>query len=182
MKTMKPARISLILFLTLVLVILVAAVAARKWPTRLANQQARQENQEIQSLPPVVSSIKGIEVISAFIDEKGSANITVINKTEKPIIGLSLSAGNMTFSDDNGISQDIPKILVAPNHSYTFQESITNIKGHGPIRVSAVFYADNSEEGDDTVRKNVHDERERQREKRIRAKEKNQLYEATPNR
>jgi len=89
-------------------------------------------------------------------------------------VGLSLSAGNLTFSDDNGIGQDNPKILIAPNDSYTFQESVANLKGNETIRVSAVFYADNSEEGDEAVRKNIHEERERQRQKRIKdSKEKN---------
>jgi hypothetical protein len=173
MKTIKPFKITVILLLVLVLVILVAAVAARKWPTHFANQRAQQGNQAIQILPPVISLIKGVEVISALVDEKGFANITVINKTGKPIIGLSLSVGNMTFTDDNGISQDNPTVLIAPNHSYTLHESMENLQGHDAMRVSAVFYADSSEEGDDTVRKNVHEERERQREKRLKAKEKN---------
>ena len=140
----------------------------------IATQNPQKENRVVETLPPVVSSIKGIDVIYAFIDDKGLANITLINKTGKPIVGLSLSAGNLTFSDDNGIGQDNPKILIAPNDSYTFQESVANLKGNETIRVSAVFYADNSEEGDEAVRKNIHEERERQRQKRIKdSKEKN---------
>jgi hypothetical protein len=162
----------------LTLVVFGAAVGARKWKLYDASPQnpkdnSKQQLQPTDALPPVVSEIKGLEVISTFIDADGMANIVIINRTHKTILGIGLAAGNRTFTDDTGMSQDNPKPLILPNESYTFKESASNLPANKPIRVSVVLYDDGSEEGDATQRKYIHDERERQKEKRLhQAKEK----------
>ena len=134
---------------------------------------SKQQLQPTDVLPPVTSEIKGLDVISAFIDADGMANITIINKTRKTIIGIGLAAGNRTFTDDTAMSQDNPKPLILPNESYTFKEAVSNLPPNKPLRISVVLYDDGSEEGDATQRKYIHDERDRQKENRLRqAKEK----------
>jgi hypothetical protein len=119
------------------------------------------------SLPPVTSQIKGMEVVSSFIDADGEVNITVVNKTGKAIVGLGFASGKRTFTDDNGISQDNPKPLIAPYASYTFMQPASNFQANQPIRLSVVLYDDGTEDGDVVQRKYIHEERDRQKEKRL---------------
>jgi len=157
----------LVVSLALTLVVIVVSVTARKWPRAQspgASVPQKQDERVTDTLPPVISSIKGIEVVSAFIDGNGSANITVVNKTGKSITALGMSYGTSNFSDDNGL---LPAALIPPDSSYTFYEAASNLRAHTPIRVSAVLYDDGTEEGDADVRKNIHDARDHERERRI---------------
>jgi hypothetical protein len=157
-----------ILLLTFVLLVFGAAVGARKWVKTTPMQDKQQKRlQPTDALPRTVSDIEGLEVVSAFIDSDGVANITILNHTGKTIIGLGISSGKLTFTDDNGIAQDNPKPLVAPYGSYTFQEKASNLTADQPIHVSAVLYSDGTEEGNADQRKNIHNERNRQKEKRL---------------
>jgi hypothetical protein len=161
--------LAVILFAVAV-VALAVAVAANKWPhiqNSKSNDAQKRDDPVIETLPPIVSNIKGIEILNTGIDAERRANITVINNTGKAIVGLSLCCGNLTFSDDNGISQENPRPLISPGGSYTFQEPISNLRAHDPIRICAALYSDDSEEGDAIVRKNIHNERERERQKRL---------------
>lgn len=154
--------------LGLSLIIMAVAVAAHKWSANSSQDSITQKKDPrvTDTLPPVISSIKGIDVLSAFIDENGRANITVVNHTGKAITGLALSSGNYMFSDDNGLTQDNPKPLIPQSSSYTFQEPISNLRANYPIRVAAAFYDDGTEDGDAGSRKNIHDARDGEKEKR----------------
>jgi len=170
--TFKRPTLNIILFVSpaFTLIVLVVAVTARKWPRAISPSTSgpqKQDERVTDTLPPVVSSIKGIEVVSAFIDVNRSANITVVNNTGKGITALAMSYGNSMFSDDYGLTQDNPKTLIPPYSSYTFYEAVSNLRAHTPIRISAVLYDDGTEEGDADVRKNIHDARNHERERRI---------------
>ena len=163
-------NIILVVSLAFTLVVIVVTVAARKWPRAQspgASVPQKQDERVTDTLPPVISSIKGIEVVSAFIDGNGSANITVVNKTGKGIAALAFSYGTSMFSDDYGLTQDNPKTLIPPYSSYTFYEAASNLRAHTPVRASAVLYDDGTEEGDADVRQNIHDARDHERERRI---------------
>ncbi len=161
----------LIASLTLLLIVIVVAVGARKWPLNTMSggnsPQKKKDERVTYTLPPVISSINGIEVVSAFIDGNGTANITVVNKTGKGIVGLAISSGNLMFSDDNALAQDNPETLIPPYSSYTLQQSASNLRANQPLRVSAAFYNDGTEEGDAAVRENIRDTRAREKEKRL---------------
>lgn len=156
-----------ILLIVLVLVVFGAAVNAGKWVNTASRQDKQQKRlQPTDALPRVVSDIQGLEIANAFIDSEGVANITIVNRTGKTIIGLGISSGKLTFTDDNGIAQDDPKPLVSPYGSYTFREPASNLTADQLIHVSAVLYNDGTEEGNADQRKNIHNERNRQRAKR----------------
>jgi hypothetical protein len=162
-------KVVAILVFVFAVIALSVAVGARKWPkTAVAEQKGRLTAND--TLPPVISQIQGIEVVSSFIDADGDANITVVNKTGKTIIGLGFASGNITFTDDNG-TQDNPKPLMAPYGSYTITQPISNLPANQSIRVSAVFYGDGTEDGDMVQRKHIHETRETEKERLRKAKE-----------
>jgi hypothetical protein len=131
-------------------------------------------------LPPVISSLKGIEVVSAFIDEHGLANITVANNTDKAITALAISSGNFMFADDNGLSEKTLPPLIPPHSTYTFHEPVSNLRTSAPLRISAVFYEDETEDGDVDVRKNIHGSREQERQRRLREGKESAYGELSP--
>src|SRR5947209_20590519 len=108
---MKTSRLKvvLIMLIVFVLVVLGVAVGARKWPPR---KQEKGQLKATDALPEVKSQVKGIEVLSTFVDAEGLLNITVSNKTGKTVVGIGLSSGTMTYTDDNGLSEDNPKALI----------------------------------------------------------------------
>jgi len=163
---MSRLKVAAILLLGVAIIAFGVAVGARKWPRTTGAQRGRLTATD--TLPSVTSQIQGIEVVSSFIDADGVANITVVNKTGKTIIGLGFASGKFTFTDDNGIAQDKPKPLIAPYGSYTIQEPVSNLQANQAIRVSVVRYDDGSEDGDVVQRKQIHEEIERQKEKRLR--------------
>jgi hypothetical protein len=164
---MKASRFKVfaLIFIVVVLFGLGISVGARRWPQ---SPGAQQDNQlkPTDTLPPVTSKIKGLEVLSAFIDGDGLVNITVINKTGKTIVGLGISTGNRTYTDDNVLTQDNPKPLILPYASYTLTRLVSNFRSNQPIHVSVALYDDATEEGDEAQLKNIHTERERQKTKR----------------
>ena len=168
MKIKRSTRnIILIASLAFTLIVIVVAAAANKWTRAIygAGGPQKQDDRVTDTLPPVISSIKGIEVVSAFIDEHGRANITVVNKTGKGITALAISSGNFTFSDDNALTQSAT--LIPPYGSYTFEEPVSNLRARTALRVSAVLYDDETEEGDTDVRKNIHAGRDKEKERRL---------------
>ena len=152
----------------LALAVLALTATARKW-TRHAQPQAQNrpsDRRVTETLPLVISTVKGIEVVTAFIDAHEQVNIMIVNKTGKGITGLAVSSGNMLFSDDNGLLNDKPAVLIAPLSTYTFQQPISNLRADSPIRVSAAFFDDGTDAGESEARANVHQARDHEKEKR----------------
>jgi len=168
MRLTKSRARSLIMFLAvLALAALAFTAGARKWHRPAPQDQSRHNDRRVtDSLPVVISNVKGIEVVTAFIDAHGEANIVVVNKTGKAITGLAVSSGNMLFSDDNGLINDKPAVLIAPLSTYTIQQPISNLNADTPIRVSAAFFEDGTDAGESDARANVRHAREHEKEKR----------------
>src|SRR5436190_2659183 len=126
---MKASRLKMVVIILIVLVLIAlgVAVGARRWPPSTTTQE-RGQLKATDTLPPVTSHIKGIEVVSAFVDADGLLNITVVNKTGKAIVGIGISSGTMTYTDDNGLTEDNPKPLIVPNGNYTLMPSVSNFQ------------------------------------------------------
>ena len=153
----------------LVLVVVVVVTAAHKWPKGRSAQVTRQQQEDRVKdvLPPVISSLKGIEVVSAFIDDRGRANIIVVNNTDRGIKALAISSGNFMSSVDNGPREWNLPPLIPPHSTYTFQELVSNLRASSPLRISAIVYDDETEDGDADVRKTIRGTRDREKQRRL---------------
>ena len=146
-----------------VVVAVIVVGAGNKWRETRSNQ-ARQQQQEQRVkdvLPPTISSLKGIEVTNAYIDEKGQAEITIINKTDKGIRAIAITNGSLMFSDDNGPHDSGLPDLIPPHGTYTIEQVASNLSINAPLRISAVIFDDGSEAGDTKPRRSINDLRQK---------------------
>ena len=153
----------------LVAVIIVGAAGfkpLRRLPSRIMQSRQQEEQRVEASLPPVISSIKELEVVNAYIDSQKQANITVFNNSSKGIQGFAVSSGSFMLVEDDGLKTDNPRTTIAPYASYTIQLPASNLRATMPVVISGVIYDDDTEAGDDTVRKKMRDARITEREKR----------------
>lgn len=73
-------------------------------PTKLLTNRQQEEQRVVSTMPPVISSVRGIEVVSAFIDEEKQANIVVLNNSNKAIQGLAISSGSFRTLLPQGVN------------------------------------------------------------------------------
>ena len=141
----------------LVLVVISVGGVIRK---RTSSVPTRQEPQSvIKTLAPVTSSIKHLKVVSAYIDDHGTAIITVLNNTGKRIQALAVSSGNFMVIVDDGLISDVPKPIIEPQATYTIELPVANLKATVPIVISGVIYDDDSQAGIVDVVKKIRDAR-----------------------
>ena len=162
-----PTKYILTAALSVLAVVIIVAAAGRKLtgPTASNIVTARQqEEQRVENnMPPVISSVKDLEIIAAYVDGEKQANIIISIKAGRGFKDLLVSSGSFTLIEDDGLKTDNPKTIIAPNSSYTIQLPASNLRATLPVVISAVLYDDETEDGDGTVRKKVHDARHRKK-------------------
>ena len=123
-------------------------------------------------LPPIVSQVKSVEVVSARVVNEGGPfehiQIEVRNTTDRDIISLGVESGDSKDSaaiHKNGFSAEPPQVVLPAHGTMTIEYPWTSVmKGH-PLRVAAVIYADNEEEGDELALGSMRRSREQARAK-----------------
>jgi len=156
-------------------VLIIVGAASRKRirptpPTVLSN--LRQEAQRVEADPPaLISSVKGLKIERAFIDEHKQINITLLNKTGKGIQSFAVSSGNFMVITDNGLIADNPKTIIEPGATYTIQVPASDLDQNLPVVISGVLYDDGTEAGNNAVREKMHDARRREKERRLSQKD-----------
>lgn len=166
-----PMRYVLTAALAVLAVVVIVAAAGRKRigtsPSKIISTRQQEEQRVEASMPPVISSAKDLEIVTASVDSEKQANIIIFNKSRKGIQGFAVSSGSFTLIEDDGLQTDNPKTIIAPYASYTIQLPASNLRATLPVVISAVLYDDDTEDGDGVVRKKVHDARQREKEKRL---------------
>lgn len=156
---LKPKYLLPIIIGSLVVVSSVALTkSSRIMPTPAKAHQEKQ--QTVDTLPLVVSNVKGIKVVKATLKNSGTSNpIAVLelkNKSNKAILAVSVEIGDpdeaegITVNGFNG-DNELPSIVIEPHGSITVELTLDNAKPGDPIRVSGVIYADDSEDGEKTA-------------------------------
>jgi hypothetical protein len=121
-------------------------------------------------LPPVVSKVDDITVVSAKIENQGKENADVVieirNETKKAVTAVTLTFGEVSIGKDGGIFSDIPAIMIEPKGTLTIRFPLSNLEKDVPVYVAGVIYADNSEKGEDVVLEVMHQQRSSEKSKR----------------
>jgi hypothetical protein len=122
------------------------------------------------TLPPVVSKIADITVLSAKIENQGKEDASVAielrNETSKAVTGVTLTFGEVSIGKDGGIFSDVPSTMIEPHGTLTIRFAVSNLEKDVPIYVAAVVYADGSEKGEDVVLELMHQQRNAEKLKR----------------
>lgn len=138
-----------------------------------ANRQEPKKNQrpqppQVTSMPAVYSSVNTLEIVRTWIvnQELGvpAARVEIRNNSNKDIVAVDLVCGEGAVTT-NGLTDEEHPIVVVKAHDNTVLEMNFSAMTFGaPLVVSAVTYADGSEEGDAKSLRAMHIGRQHDRE------------------
>lgn len=108
-------------------------------------------------LPNVISKVKSLEVVGVTVKGEGDARTAIIeirNKSDKPVIAITIESGdadNAAGVTLNGFNDgdESPTVVLEPHSTTTVDFALSNVMYGSPIKIGAVMYVDNSEEGDE---------------------------------
>lgn len=163
-KTIRLLALSSIL---LIAVPAIGIVTMRHQPTT----QQQETRQLIDSLPPVISKVLDLEVVSAKIEKTGQpdavAAIEIRNKSDRAVLAVAIESGDkMNFSGlhlQGETDAGKPVIIIEPQGTATFRWQLNEIMVNSPLRVAGAFYADGTEEGEEETLKTMRGQREHER-------------------
>jgi hypothetical protein len=128
-------------------------------------------------LPKVVSEAKNIEVVNVKVEEPHTLIVTLRNNSEKPVVALTLETGNA--NDGDGVSAagykegDEPDaVIVNPHETYDMDMPLSYLRPDGLVRVSGVFYADDTEEGNKNTLEVMRDQKKQIKDRRLKKERK----------
>lgn len=150
-----------------VAMITVSGIGGTMYKARQQSRRHFKEQPRVTSLPPVFSKIKELEVVKVSIlnaqTASPSAEVEIRNKSNKDIVAIDLVCGDGAVTR-NGLHDDEHPIVVLKAHDTTLIEmNFSEMTFGAPLVVSAVTYADGSEEGDEKSLRAMHLARQRDR-------------------
>ena len=120
------------------------------------------------TLPPIVSKIKKIKVVSATIKNQGQrdamAVIELQNDSDKAVTAITLTFDEVSIGKGSGIASDNP--IMWPHGTTVIEFPLSNLEKDVPVLVGGVIYADNTEDGEDIVLEVMHKQRDMEKAKR----------------
>lgn len=120
-----------------------------------------------QPLPPVLSIIKNLQVVSVREVYTGTpaagVEVEIFNNSAKPVMAVDLVAGEGAITRNGLSDEENPIVVIEPFGTTTIMMSFGEMTPGAPLVVSAVTYADGSEEGDERSLRIMHKIRERNR-------------------
>ncbi|HYY94827.1 MAG TPA: hypothetical protein VE713_09940 [Pyrinomonadaceae bacterium] len=158
------------LFALGVIILVSASVLGIAMGTRSVKRGQIQREPVTDTLPPVSSKVKGLEVVNAGIKHQGEpgaeAFLVIKNKSDVGVTAYTVTFGDASVGKDGGLSTDEPVVIIEPHGKTTLSFPLSNLEKGVPIVVTGVFYADGSEEGLPIILKWMHDDRVQEKEKR----------------
>ncbi len=151
--------------------------AKRQQPKKQRPQEPR-----VTSMPPVFSKVKNLEIVKAWIVDPGTpaarVAVEIRDNSNKDVVAVHLMCGEGSITKNGLTDEENPIVVMKPNGTTTIEMGFGEMHFGAPLVVSAVTYADRTEEGDATSLKIMHGtrahdraqlkaEKERQRQKEV---------------
>jgi len=132
----------------------------------------RSQTTHVTEIPKVISKVKSLEVIGVTIRNQGDqdavAVIEIRNNSDKAITAISIEAGD--DKDAAGVSvtgfkggDEPPIIVLQPHGTIKMRMPLSNVPPNSQIKVGAVMYADETEEGDEATLGTLHRQKEHEK-------------------
>jgi hypothetical protein len=150
MKThiLKSRRV-LVLSAAILMIVCVAGIMATKRESKKPPQEARKV---IDTLPPIISKVKDLEVLSATIKRKGQpdamAAIEIKNNSDMGMTAVDVTSGEYGMTVNGLDNPAHPVIVIKPHDTLVVEVNLNNIDASLPILVAAAIYADGTEVGE----------------------------------
>jgi hypothetical protein len=158
------------LFALGVIILVSASVLGIVIGTRSVKRGQIQRGPVTDTLPPVSSKVKGLEVVNAGIKHQGDpgaeAFLVIKNKSDVGVTAYMVTSGDFTTGEDGGLSMDEPVVVIEPHGKTTLSFPLSNLEKDVPLVLTGAFYADGSEDGLPTILKWMHEDRAWEKAKR----------------
>ncbi len=135
-------------------------------------RRAQEKRPVTDTLPPIVSQVKDLEVSEATINERAKiAFIKVKNNSKIPVTGVTLVYGSVSSGIDGETDFSGPNTVIEPGGTVTFTLGLDELDMNTTIFIGGAIFADGTEDGVDIV---LEEMRESQAETRARREAKKQ--------
>lgn len=133
----------------------------------LSKRRAQHRQEVLTTIPPVFSKVKTLEVISIkTIYENTLAagvSIEVRNNSDKAVMAVDLVSGEGAVTKNGLSDEENPIVVIEPYGTTDLYMNFGAMTPGAPLVVSAVTYADGTEEGDETSLRLMHKLRDHDR-------------------
>ena len=138
-------------------------------------QETTSEPQTISQIPPISSKVKKAKVLGSRILRFGQPDavleLTVYNKSAKPVTAVTFVVGDLSFGKEGDIFSDEPTAIIEPFGTTTIEIALSNFREDDSIVLSAVLYTDGTGGGEKQTLSDMRIEREQIKAKRARQRE-----------
>jgi hypothetical protein len=122
------------------------------------------------TLPPLYSDVKDLEMVRAGIRNQGKPDAEVFmvikNNADAGVTSYTVSFGEVSIGKDGGLLKDDPEVIIEPHGETTFTFALSDLEKDVPIEITGVTFADGREDGLPVVLKRTHDYRAEQKAER----------------
>jgi hypothetical protein len=137
----------------------------------------------VNSMPPVFSKVKNMEVVRALIVDAGTpavrAAVEIRNNSDKAVMAVDLVCGEGGITRNGLTDEEHPIVVIQPHGTTTVEMNFVSMTFGAPLVVGAVTYADGTEEGEEASLKAMHMVRDHDRAQR-RAEKERQAQKGAP--
>lgn len=130
-------------------------------------RRAQEKQPVTDTLPPIISRVKDLEVVEATIDERTNiVFIKVKNNSKIPVTSVTLVQGSVSSGIDGETDFSGPNTVIEPGGTVTFTEDRRFMDKNTPIFVGGAIFADGTEDGMDIVLEEMRESQAEMRAKR----------------
>lgn len=159
-------------------IVLICGFALTFFSVRHTADIRQQEGKPVTSkatLPKLISKVKKLEIVNATVQREGEPDAVVMievkNNSDLAVTYFALTNGSVKTNEygvsRNGLDDpDNPKVVIEPHGTATLDMVLSNLDARYPIVLSAAGFADNSEDGDQSVIEHMRAVRARDKAKR----------------
>jgi hypothetical protein len=134
--------------------------AKRQQPKEQVPKKQWPKEPRVTSMPQVFLKVKTLEVINAWIvnHELGmpAARVEIRNNSDKDVVAVDLVCGEGGITKNGLTDEEHPIVVIKPHETTTMEMNFASMTFGAPLVVSAVTYADGTEEGDEASLKAMH--------------------------
>lgn len=151
----------------ILLLIAVVVVGSLIGSAVLSKRRESQRQEVVTTIPPVFSKVKTLEVVSTKIVYENTpgagVSVEIRNHSDKAVMAVDLVCGEGAVTTNGLTDEENPIVVIEPYGTTSLYMNFTAMTPGAPLVVSAVTYADGTEEGDETSLRLMHKGRDRDR-------------------
>jgi hypothetical protein len=134
--------------------------AKRQQPKEQAPKKQWPKEPRVTSMPQVFSKVKNLEVVKAWIEDQDTAvpnvAVEIRNNSNKDVMAVDLVCGEGGITRSGLTDEEHPIVVMEPHGTTTIRMNFSSMTFGAPLVVSAVTYADGTEEGEEASLRAMH--------------------------